>query len=773
MLRLRPMFVFLSSVIVSYIIAFFISSTAMMVLAGLFLLSAIILFLFKKTRTLAKLVLLPSVLALLNFYLFYQFSYQPMEKLQGLEVEVYGKIIAETTSGNSSDQMVIKPSKISVDNTIHEPHGNILVYAAKGSLNYEVGSTVSCLGKTFKNEKDDFSIDFRLTQRQFLSMYATEIKVLKAPKINDIYAFSAMARQKIISTYEQIFSKDTSALITGITLGQTDKIDAELYRNFKVSGVSHALAVSGMHLAFVTTLLYFALALISRNLYLRAVLQIIFIWLFTALTGFSPSCCRAAIMLTVFQGGILLQKESDSLTALSFAVMACCLGNPFAVLNPSLALSATATLGILLLTGKFSSFFPKLKNPHNLIGKIYSFFKNTISMSVAATIGTLPVMLTMFQSVSILAPITNALIVIVIEVLFFIGFLAIVFSWLQPLCSLLNLIAENLYKYCDAVTSAIARLPFCSVYTGSVTFWVVFSLLVVLIFVLWLLLYKKHPIRLAICYVTVFLCLLGCNFVTDYLGRDNVWVDYVNVGQGNCVVVSRAHTAFLIDCGGDGLGYQELQRCFDRRSVRYISALYITHLDTDHIKYLTSLLSGYQIQELFVPYREEYKEQSTEVFDLASSRSTVLRKVNKDMIYYLDGLKLEILTKHIIPSEESENQKSLVYRLSYGPTELLFLGDVESDAEQRFVWAYKEKIESDVVMISHHGSASASEEDLLEYVNADIAIISVGKDNRYKLPSLQALKRIKKHIPIIKRTDKDGTVSIKLNQNRYKIEGMK
>ena len=773
MLRLRPMFVFLSSIIVSYIIAFFAGSMITITLACSFSLLAIIFFFFKKTRVLAKFVLLPSVLALLHFCLFYRFAYQPMEKLQGLEVEVYGKIITETTSGNSSDQMLIKPSKVLVDNKVYQPHGNILVYAVKGSMNYEVGSTVSCLGKTFKNKNDDFSIDFRLTQRQFLSMYATESKLLKTPQSNDVYALSATVRQKIIATYERIFSKDTSALITGITLGQTDKIDAELHRNFKASGVSHTLAVSGMHLAFVTTILYFVLALISKNLYIRAVLQIIFIWLFTALTGFSPSCCRAAIMLTLFQGGVLLRKEPDSLTSLSLAVMVCCLGNPFAVLNPSLALSATATLGILLLTGKLSSFFPKLKNPYNLIGKIYSFIKNTISMSVAATIGTLPIMLTMFQSISLLAPITNVLIVIVIEALFCIGFLAIVFSWLQPLCFLLNFIAEGLYKYCDVVTSAIARLPFCSVYTGSKTFWVVFPLLVVLSFVLWLLLYKKHPIRLAICYVAVFLCLLGCNFVTDYLGRDNIWVDYVDVGQGNCVVVSRAHTAFLIDCGGDGLGYQELQRCFDRRSIRNVSAVYITHLDTDHIKYLTPLLSSYRVQELLVPYREEYEEKSTELFDLASSRSTVLRKVNKDMSYNLEGLELEILTKHIIPSDKSENQKSLVYRLSYGPTELLFLGDVESNAEHRFVRVYKDKIESDVVMISHHGSASASKEDLLEYVNADVAVISVDKDNRYELPSLQALNRIKKYIPIIKRTDKDGTVSIQLNQNRYKIEGMK
>ncbi len=773
MLRLRPLFAVLSSVIICYVVAFLVNSAVTIALAALLLLLAIILFFFKKTRSLAKLVLLPSVLALLNFCLFYRLAYQPMENLQGQEIVISGKILSEITSGPSSDHMVIKPTQISVDEKNYKPHGNILVYAAKGTLDYEVGSTVSCLGSSFKNEQDDFSIDFRLTQRQFLSMYATESKILASPKANDIYFWTATARQKITAIYERVFLKDTAALMSGITLGKTDKIDAKLYRNFKVSGVSHTLAVSGMHLAFVTTILYFALALISKNLYIRAILQIISIWLFTALTGFSPSCCRAAIMLTVFQGGILLQKESDPLTALSVAVMACCIRNPFAVLNPSLALSATATLGILLLTPKLSSFFPKLKNPHNFIGKVYSFIKNTISMSVAATIGTLPIMLTMFQSVSLLAPLTNVLIALVIEVLFFIGFFVIIFSWLQPFCFLLAWVAEVLYKYCDAVTSAVAQLPFCSVYTGSATFWIVFSMVVVIAVVLWLLLYKKYPFKLAICYMAVFLCLVGGSYFVDYLQLDDVWVDYIDVGHGNCVVVSRGHTAFLIDCGGNGLGYQELQNCFARRGVIDISAIYITHLDTDHTKYAQSLLSSYTVQELYLPHREDHDVQSTDIIDLAITKDTAIRRIKKDMTYYLDALKLDILTKHIVLSEKNENEKSLVYQISYGPTELLFLGDVESKAEQRFVRRYKERMESDIVMISHHGSNAASSEELLEYVNADVAVISVDKDNRYKLPAAQVIKRIKRYTPIIKRTDMDGTISIKLSQNRYKIEGMK
>lgn len=773
MLRKRPLFVFLSSVIFSYVAAFFLKSNLMVILAGILLLSATVCAFFRKIRRVALLILLPSALAFACFFLFYHFAYQPMEKLQGQEVEVHGEVVSGVSSGITSDSITVRPSDIIIDKKSYKSYGDILVYAEKGTMNYSVGSKVKFVGKTFKNETDGFSIDYRLTQRQFLSMYATEGNATALANQNSIHVLISKAQQKIIAIYNSVFSKDTAALIGGITLGQTEEIDAQTYRNFKDSGVSHTMAVSGMHLAFVTTVLYFALALVSKNLYLRAVLQIILIWLFTALTGFSPSCSRAAIMLTIFQIGILLHKESDPLTALSFAVMMCCITNPFAVLNPSLTLSATATLGILLLTNKISALFPNLKKPHSLLGKTYSFIRNTISMSVAATIGTLPVMLTMFQSVSLLAPVTNVLIVMVVEVLFFIGFLSIIFSWLRPVCICLSFVADILYKYCDAVTSVIAKLPFCNFFTGSRGFWIIFLLLCIVFIALWIILRKKHPYRLAMCYLAVFLCLIGSSYIVDFAQRNTIWVDYVNVGQGNTAVISRNHTAMLVDCGGTGLGYQEIQKCFAKRGVRDISSIYVTHLDLDHIKYLEPLLSAYSVDDLFVPYRKRYEKDDSYIFTLADTRSTQVHKISKDMIYQQDGLEVKIFTKHVDLSESSENQKSLVYRLRYGPTELLFPGDIEFGAEQRLTRIYKEQIESDVLMVPHHGSGNASNEEFLEYVDAELAVISVEKNNYYKLPNAMALKRIDRKIPILRRTDLDGTVSIKLTENQYKIEGMK
>ncbi len=773
MLRQRPLFVLLSSLIVSYAAAFFLPIEIIVFGICLFLIAAFVFAFFRNLRLFAGLVFLPSALALINFLLFYHFAYRPMVRFEGQKIEVQGEIISEIKSGTSSDYFTVRPTYIITEEEVYEPMGDVVVYADRGSITYPVGSTVSCYGSAFENDEDDYSINYRIAEGRFLSMYASKSNLLRSSDSFNINAFLNAARKKILARYESVFSEDAAALIGGITLGQTENVDDRVYRNFKDSGVSHALAVSGMHLAFVTTILWFVLSLLGKNLYVRALLQIALIWSFTALTGFSPSCCRAAIMLTVFQLGIFLQRESDPLTAHAFAVMVCCLRNPFSVMNPSLVLSATATLGILLLTDKIAALFPPLRIGRGVLGGLYSIVKNTVAMSVAATLGTLPAMIFMFRAVSLLAPITNVLIVIVVEVLFFLGFFAIVFGWIHPVAVCLSWIADVLYGYCDAVTSAVAGLPFCTISTESAAFWIGILLVGSCMTVLWLLLHKKHPYLLTLCFVVVFVCLIGCSYLTGYINRDKIWVDFVDVEQGNAVVVSREHRAILFDCGGSGPGYQEIQHCLTRRGVREISTIYITHLDMDHIKYLEPLLSAYSVEELYLPYREKFDKNGEHILSVAKACSTIVRTVDRDFRFDLDGLRLDILNGHVDLSEDNENQNSLIYQLSYGPTEILLTGDVELDGEKRFLKKYGERIDSDIVMIAHHGSDGGSSEDLLECVDAEVGVISVGKDNQYGLPDPDALKRIKKHIPIIKRTDLDGTVSIQLSPKRYKIEGMK
>ncbi|MBQ6947603.1 MAG: ComEC/Rec2 family competence protein, partial [Clostridia bacterium] len=467
----RPLFTALLSVILAFFLGFFISNSLKLKIVICLLPALLVLCLFKKLRKLSCLVLIPFIFALLNHWLFVQYSYLPMKQFQGNEIEVQGKTITEHKLSATSSYFVLDADVVIFKDEIVPVSGDVVVYCEKDAKPIPVGSLVSCYGSAFKDD-DSFSLNFRATEKQFLSIYAERHEILEKAHSFDINALSSKARNALKGVYKKVFSERAYSMICGLVLGERDLIDNETYANFKNSGVAHALAVSGMHLAFLTTILWIILSAICPNLKLRAIFQIVLIWVFAALTGFSPSCCRAAIMLTVYHLGVIVDKEADPLTSLSLAVVICCLRNPFAILNPSLMLSASSTAGLLLLSGPILRLFPVVRG-HNFAVRCVQFVFQTVAMSIAATVATFPIMVAIFQSVSLLSPVTNVFVIPAIEALFIVGVVGAATFWCPPIAFLLKYIASFLANYCAFVTGLIARLPYSTVSTERVEFWIV------------------------------------------------------------------------------------------------------------------------------------------------------------------------------------------------------------------------------------------------------------------------------------------------------------
>lgn len=765
--RKRPLLTILSSIILAFLIAFFLPNDWKLLFATVALIALSVLCIFKTTRKISCLILIPFVLAMLNHYAFVQFSYLPMNRFQGEDIEIQGRTVTEQRLSTNSSYFVLRPDAILHNGASYRVSGDVVVYFEKTEKEIPIGSMISCKGTAFEDENEGFSINYRVTEKQFLSVYATEFKTLDRPARFDIYVLTATARQKVMAIYERIFDEKAFALISGITLGEKEAIDAETNANFKNSGVSHTLAISGMHLTFLTAILWYILAAVCPNLYVRAALQLVLIWIFTALTGFSPSCCRSAIMLSVCQVGILVHKEADTLTSLALAVVVCCVSNPFAILNPSLALSASSTLGLLLLGGPFFQLFPKI-NRKAFGSKILRFIFQTAAMSMAATIGTFPIMVMMFQSISLLSPITNILIIPVIELLFLSGFIAVVLGWIPPLLYVLHFVGECAAEYCSFVTAQIAKLPFSTAYTGSLWFWIIFVSLIILFLLIFILFRKKQQWILPCC-LAVFVVLIGSSYLYDYSVKTLIQVEMVDVGQGNTAIIHNGHDAVLVDCGGSGMGYSAIERELIRNNLKTISAICVTHFDSDHVRYGVKLLNTYHVKHLYLPRRETYPEAAHALMQAALERNTEICFIGEDRSIDLwDLARISVFTKHIDPLSDDENENSLVYQLDYGATEILFTGDVRKEGEQRLVSSYREKLASEVFVVAHHGSLNSSSVDFLEYVDAEVAVISVEKDNMYGLPKEVVVKRLKNYISFVLRTDEMGTVGFVLDGKDYR-----
>ena len=767
-LSLRPLFLAASGVVFSFLLCSFLPMIAVAALAVIALAVGVLLCC-KHNR--AGIFSIAVLLGILYFTAYEFLIYMPADRLKGKEITLTGTVASAVVQTENAEYYTVYPQTITYLNDHPKILGKVVVYTKKGSTDLPVGATVRCSGTVFDEDTDEGErFDYRRTKGEFISLYTEKITKTAAPGDYNIFALTQKIRQRIDQIYKSIYTKETAAFLKGLTLGDKTDIEKDVITSFKYSGISHVLAVSGMHLAFLTGIIWSLLSVVHANLYVRSIIQLIVIWAFAAVTQFSPSCCRAAIMLSIYHIGILKNKESDSYTALSVAVALCCLPCPYSVLNPSLMLSSSSTFGILLLSGKISGAFSLHCKRFSFLGKLYNILKNSICMSVAATIFTMPVLIFFFQSISLSSPITNVLIIIPIEIMFTLALISLAFCWITPLYPIFSFCMQQMYDYCCAVTHLIEKLPTGMMYFADWHFWVFFLLLMAILIAIFLLSLRfEHFPKHGVAILSV-LVLYGGLFASFYIPKNEVNVYFVSAGQGNTTLITANGSAVLIDCGGSGLGARSLEKTLMKAGVRNIEAMYFTHLDKDHIVYAPDLVKRYRPKKIVVPERSTYSEDGGKLLYTARSCGAQVDEVvynQNDRV--LDKATLEIFAEHAGISSEEENENSLVYRLTFGKTRVLFMGDLAGEGEEYLLMLEKD-LQSDIIEIGHHGSATSSSEELLSASGAKYAVISVGKNNSYNLPSKKVLRRLKTMGFEIFRTDLDGTVAVSITPERYTIE---
>ena len=256
--------------------------------------------------------------------------------------------------------------------------------------------------------------------------------------------------------------------------------------------------------------------------------------------------------------------------------------------------------------------------------------------------------------------------------------------------------------------------------------------------------------------------------------NNNLKIVYCDVGQGDAIFIQKSvDEDFLIDGGPDNsvlscLG--ENMPFYDRK----IKSIILTHPHADHISGLIEVLKRYQVDEVWltgVSYdSSEYSEFSKIIQEKSISKHIAIRG---ETIYQDQDLKLKIL--YPIDSMEGKtvnnlNNSSMVVRLVYGSFSVIFTGDLEQSAQPELLRSNLD-LKSDILKVSHHGSANALLTEFLSSLNPEVAVISVGENNQYGHPAPTTIDLLKTISNIkIFRTDKDGTVKVFSDGDKYWIE---
>ena len=557
---------------------------------------------------------------------------------------------------------------------------------------------------------------------------------------------------------DDVYPKDASAFIKALLVGRREELsgDAGLTAALSASGISHVVAISGMHVSFLMGFL----GVIIKNKRLFGLLGIPVLILFAAMTGFSPSVTRAVIMQAMIIIAPAFKRESDGLTSLSAALMILLAANPYSCASAGLQLSFAATLGITLFTGRIdASVTIGLQERYLLSGRIIKSVARFITTSLATTFGalvfTVPLAALHFGQVSLVAPLTNLLTLWAVSLAFPLGIISCVLGLaFPPLGSVAALIVTFIVRYITGVARVLAAVPFSSFYTSNspVLLWLFY--VYVMFVALPLLKSGARQYLYAVCLAVVSLCaVLLISPRAPASGGAEITV--LDVGQGQSVVIMSGGYSAVIDCGsssGENAG-AVTHEFLSGKGVTSVEFLILTHFHADHANGAEYLLSRINVSALVIP-DPEGSFTADDIIELARKRGT-------DIIYVTETYRAAMGGEELILypplGNGDENERGLTI-LCLGEISALITGDMPASGE-RSLLRYAFIPEVDLLVAGHHGSRFSTSEELLSAVKPAIAVISVGR-NSYGHPSEETLGRLCDHGADVLRTDVTGNITI-------------
>ncbi|MCD6233345.1 MBL fold metallo-hydrolase [bacterium] len=268
------------------------------------------------------------------------------------------------------------------------------------------------------------------------------------------------------------------------------------------------------------------------------------------------------------------------------------------------------------------------------------------------------------------------------------------------------------------------------------------------------------------------LCLNGFLWQAIFHWQENLRVDFLDVGQGDAIFIETPqHHQILIDGGSNEGILQKLAKempFWDRT----IDLVILTHPEKDHLEGLLYVLKKYQVENIlwtgikrktmvYKKWVNLLRKEKAKVVIGKAPEEIVAGEVLIDILYPLTSLEGKEF--------KDSNDTSVVSRLNFGETSFLFTGDATTKTEKELIQKKAFLLRADVLKVGHHGSKTSSSGDFLAKVSPSLAVISVGKDNKYGHPAKEVLQRLESFGIKVLRTDKAGDVRVVSDGERLKI----
>lgn len=528
------------------------------------------------------------------------------------------------------------------------------------------------------------------------------------------------------SIYKRIDTIKYNDYLYAFILGKSYYIDSEVLNNYKINGITHLFALSGLHVSMFSSIILFILKKIKLSEKLSYFITSLFLIFFAFIASFTPSIVRSVLffILSSINNVYYLYIKPKYLLYIVFSILIFI--NPFYIYDTGFILSFCISFFILL-------FNEKNKINNNLL--------SILVISILSTLSSLPIIINMSYEINILGFINNLFFIpYVTYIVFPLSIIVVFISKLSFILNFLIIIMEYVSKVSSNIFNIKLIFPKMSLF------------LIIIYYVLLILIVKKINLK------KIFIIYLSFLYFRCDFDKNN-YVYFIDVGQGDsALIVTKNNKSILIDTGGKvGSNYSLMKSnvipFFKSIGIRKLDYLFITHGDYDHAGYGIDLVNNFNVKNRFTN-KGKYNLLEKKLNIKSFNNSYI--KIDNVEIYSLNS-------KHY----NNENSDSLVLLVIIDNYKLLFMGDASINTEKDIMNNY-DIGDVFILKVGHHGSKTSSSEEFINSVNPKYSIISVGKNNKFGHPNKEVLDTL--NDSKIYRTDQDGSIMFKIKKDKLRIE---
>lgn len=673
-----------------------------------------------------------------------------------------------------------------------------LVISLSFNLKLAVGDKVILVGKPSVVSDARNPGDFDLKSYYELSGIAGRIYVKNESDVVEVshdIAFNFIrdiiepVRNSLRSRISRFMSGDEAELAKAIIVGERAGISKEINEQFVNAGTVHILAVAGLHVGFLTGMLMIILSLLRTPRRLRFFAIAPFLILYAFVVGMMPSVTRAVIMALIILFGLFLQRRPQIFNSLGFAALVILTFNPSQLFTPGFQLSFAAVMSIAFFHQRIFALVNK--SHRDLVER--PFISSVVSLSIltiAATLGTVPLTAYYFNRISLVSVFANLCIVPLAGVFTTMTFtflgISMLSSWLAGVFgAAAQLIGLGILK----INSVLGASSISSV-TISDSGWI-FALL----YFGWLIAVIAFPrtsaggnilmkkIIFAIFFganIILYANLFSSGFIVHKTPDAKLFV--LDVGQGDAIYVELPDSKnMLVDAGLKFGNYDAGERVvvpfLQRRGIRELNYFVVTHLHSDHVGGASSVLEKIKVDNFVYPDQKSDSRiwlntlahvNAFSVPQKVAFAGMILDSSSTCRIYVLHPNRKYVGTGGLAYKSRL-NDGSIVLKVCIGKESFLLVGDIEKRVEHDLVKIFGPFLASIIYKAGHHGSNTSSSSEFLKTVRPSFAVISVGAKNSFGHPSREVLDEMSREGIRIWRTDSLGAALFRVTSDTIRI----